>query len=95
MRCKICQSHVEKAFEATILDRYQETFYKCYHCGFLAAGDVHWLSQAYTNAINASDTGIVARNLWLYKIVSLIAYTLFGFRSRDIIGGGGKHKGAG
>ena len=63
--------------------------YKCERCGFLSAGEVHWLSQAYTNAINASDTGIVARNLHLYKIVSVIACALFGF-SKSVIGGGGE-----
>lgn len=89
MQCKICQSPVQKAFEATILERYLEPFYKCERCGFLSAGEVHWLSQAYTNAINASDTGIVARNLHLYKIVSVIACALFGF-SKSVIGGGAR-----
>ena len=89
MQCKICQNPVQKAFKATILERYLEPFYKCERCGFLSAGEVHWLSQAYTNAINASDTGIVARNLHLYQIVSVIACALFGF-SKSVSGGGGE-----
>lgn len=88
MQCKICQSPVQKAFEATILQQYLEPFYKCQHCGFLSVGDAHWLSQAYTDALNISDTGIVTRNLYLYKIVSVIAYALFGFRSKGVIRGG-------
>lgn len=88
MQCKICSNPVEKAFEAEILQKYQEGFYKCQSCGFLGVDEAHWLSEAYTNAINASDTGIVARNLSLYKIVSLIAYNIFGFRSKNVIGGG-------
>lgn len=91
MQCKICSNPVEKAFETEILQKYQEGFYKCQSCGFLGVDEAHWLSEAYTNAINASDTGIVARNLSLYKIVSLIAYNIFGFRSKNVIGGGGKH----
>ena len=60
-------------FFTQILHQYNEPFYKCQHCGFLGCDEAHWLPQAYKNAINISDTGIVARNLYLYKIVSCVA----------------------
>ena len=87
MQCKICHNPTQIAFETTILGHYKEIFYKCQYCGFLAPHNIHWLQESYTNAINASDTGIVARNLSLYKIVSVVAYMLFGFRSKHLGGG--------
>lgn len=87
--CKICGNPATKAFSTKILGRYDEAFYKCAHCGFLSAGKVHWLDEAYQEAINLSDTGIVARNLYLYKIVVCVAYFFFGFK-RNANGGGGE-----
>ena len=95
MQCKICQNPVQKAFEATILERYLEPFYKCERCGFLSAGEVHWLSQAYTNANpypnpnNASDPAIVPPTLPLNNPGSVIAGAHLGF-SKSVIGGGGR-----
>lgn len=77
MKCKICGTDTNIAFKATILGRYDENLYKCDNCGFLSVGEAYWLNEAYNEAINMSDTGIVARNLALYKIVSCVAYCCF------------------
>ncbi|RDU70500.1 methyltransferase domain-containing protein [Helicobacter aurati] len=83
MQCKICGKDAQIAFKAKILCKYDEDFYKCEHCGFLSANQVHWLEEAYKDAINISDTGIVARNLRLYTIVVCVAYLFFGFRNKE------------
>ncbi|RDU55499.1 hypothetical protein CQA37_03700 [Helicobacter sp. MIT 99-10781] len=91
MQCKICKQETQVAFNAKILGCYDEPFYKCAHCGFLSSGEAHWLDEAYKEAINLSDTGIVARNLHLYKIVACVAYFFFGFRNTLSGGGGAKY----
>lgn len=80
MQCKICAKETEIAFKARILQSYDENFYKCRHCGFLSVDNAHWLSEAYKDAINISDTGILVRNLRLYTIVVCVAYLFFGFK---------------
>lgn len=77
MQCKICQKTARKAFEARVLGRFDAPFYKCESCGFLFAKDPHWLPFAYESAINVSDTGIVARNLWLYKVAVCVMAAFF------------------
>lgn len=87
MLCKICHNPTLPAFNALILHRFDETFYKCPYCGFLSVDNAHWLNLAYKEAINASDTGIVSRNLYLYKVVTCIATLIFGL-NKKIMGGG-------
>ncbi|STQ87111.1 methyltransferase domain-containing protein [Helicobacter muridarum] len=82
MKCKICGEETKIAFRVMILQRYNEHLYKCQNCGFLSVGEAYWLSEAYKNAINISDTGILVRNLKLYTIVVCIAYLFFGFRKQ-------------
>lgn len=89
MRCKICQNKTESAFSARILNRFDEIFYKCPNCGFLSVNDAHWLPLAYSNALNISDTGLVSRNLYLYKIVVCIATLCFHFGKKATRGGAG------
>lgn len=85
MKCKICDADTEIAFIAKVLNKYNERFYKCSNCGFLSVGNAYWLDEAYKDAINISDTGIIYRNIILHKIVTSIAYVLFGFKEN---GGG-------
>ena len=87
--CKICGTQSRLAFFAQILHTFNEPFYKCQNCGFLSCDDAHWLPQAYKSAINITDTGIVARNLYLYKIVSCVAAIFFAMAKSEILTGGG------
>lgn len=87
MLCKICHNPAFPAFNTLILDRFDETLYKCPHCGFLSVDNAHWLNLAYEKAINESDTGIVSRNLYLYKIVTCMATLIFGFGKKAMGGG--------
>lgn len=80
MKCKICEGETKIAFKAKILEKYEEELYECNNCRFLSVDKAFWLDEAYKEALNLSDTGIVSRNLYLYKIVCCIAYFIFGFR---------------
>lgn len=77
------------AFKTTILKKYQVNFYKCEKCGFLQSEDPYWLQESYTEAINLSDTGILARNEYLRKIVTVLTFCFFGKSTKILDWGGG------
>jgi hypothetical protein len=61
--CKVCQSRLNRSHTAVVLGKYEAAYHYCDSCGFLCVHDPHWLDEAYSNAIAALDTGVVARNL--------------------------------
>lgn len=77
------------AFKTTILKKYQASFYKCEKCGFLQSENPYWLQESYTEAINLSDTGILARNEYLRKIVTVLTFCFFGKNTKILDWGGG------
>lgn len=89
MQCKICSHTTEQAFCTKILNRFDEYLYKCSNCGFLSYDFPHWLPMAYNEAINVSDTGLISRNLILYKLASIVAYSLLGKVCNILDWGGG------
>ena len=44
-------------------------YYECASCGYVQTESPHWLAQAYSSAINDSDTGIMKRNLYNRRII--------------------------
>lgn len=89
--CQICSETLSSAFRATVLGRYDVRYWYCQGCGFLCADEPFWLAEAYSQAINRADTGLVQRNLQLSRRLSLILYGLFGSQGRhlDLAGGYG------
>jgi hypothetical protein len=77
MKCKICSHPTRVAFTAEILRRYQGRYLKCDHCGFLFAEDPVWLADAYKEAINISDTGIMQRNLYFSRLTAVVLYFFY------------------
>ena len=77
MQCKICESETEKIFNSVILNKYPVYYFHCPDCGFLQTEEPHWLNEAYSSAINISDTGLIGRNLYYSKVVSVLTYFLF------------------
>lgn len=77
IQCNICRSPSNEIFEAEVLARYRVKYFYCPACGFLQTEYPHWLDEAYQDAINAYDTGIMARNLQLSRTVSVFLYLLF------------------
>ena len=90
-RCKLCQGSSRFIFQSKILSKYDVSYYVCGQCGFLFTEEPYWLEEAYTEAINRSDTGIVARNLCLRNVASVFLWRLFDHRGRflDYAGGYG------
>lgn len=91
MACKVCGGKSEKCFDAEILRKYNAGFYRCGDCGFLQAKDPSWLPEAYREPINVYDTGVLSRNLYLARLVSVVLYAFFGKRAKclDYAGGYG------
>ena len=77
MICKICESESAKIFSGLLFDRHKINYFKCNFCGFIQTEDPFWLEEAYKETINISDTGMVARNFNLSKILSGILFFYF------------------
>lgn len=75
--CKICNSEASLAFRGNVLSKYDVKYFKCTSCGYLFTEIPYWLDEAYKNPINISDTGIMMRNIYFSKIVSVILYFCF------------------
>lgn len=65
MTCPVCSEQMKFAFTAEVLRKYQARYEVCGACGFLRAHEPHWLDEAYSRAIAAADTGLLARNFSL------------------------------
>mgnify|MGYP000886289599 FL=1 len=62
MICRICDNNSEHFADAEILFKYKIKYYKCPACGFVQTEEPYWLEEAYTEAINNSDIGLLKRN---------------------------------
>jgi hypothetical protein len=91
MLCKICNNESLDIFKKTILNKYEVQYYKCTNCNFIQTEEPYWLDEAYKKTINISDTGLLARNIHLSKITSLIIYLFFNKKGKflDFAGGYG------
>ncbi len=76
MICPICSGAMTPVFTAQILGKYQAQYEVCRGCGFLRAHAPHWLSEAYTSAIAAADTGLVMRNISIACKMAGVLYWL-------------------
>jgi hypothetical protein len=61
-----------------VREKYRAEYFLCDNCGFLFVGNPTWLSEAYAEPINKTDTGYVLRNVYLSKKSLLLFYFLFG-----------------
>lgn len=59
--CKICGSQTDIFGTSKVLGKCTASYLQCKSCGFIFAEDPYWLSEAYANAITASDMGTVSR----------------------------------
>lgn len=62
VRCKICRSETTPTFRAQVLRKYEVQYFVCPSCGFIQTEDPYWIEEAYQNALNLTDTGLLARN---------------------------------
>ena len=62
MHCNICDNKTDFFADAEILFKYRIKYYKCAVCGFIQTEEPYWLEEAYSEAINFSDIGLLKRN---------------------------------
>jgi hypothetical protein len=89
--CPICQHQRYTCFESKILNKYDIDYFYCENCGLLQTEKPFWLDEAYSYAIAKTDTGLLARNLYISKVLSNIIFTLFDKNGKyvDVAGGYG------
>lgn len=66
--CRCCNSTTQPVFNGALLN-HQVGYFECPVCAYVQTEMPHWLDQAYAEAINDSDTGIMARNQSNARIV--------------------------
>jgi hypothetical protein len=71
--CRVCSSGTTQIFTGTLIGQ-QVDYFECTYCGYVQTEDPHWLDQAYAEAINDSDTGIMVRN---FKHASIVLSTMW------------------
>ncbi len=59
--CRICMQPSRFAFSQRLMGN-DVSYFDCPTCGYLQTEAPYWLKQAYSNAINDRDTGILVRN---------------------------------
>jgi hypothetical protein len=66
--CRCCGSLVKQLFSGQLIGQ-SVTYFECNKCGYVQTESPYWLDQAYADAINDSDTGIMLRNQLNARIV--------------------------
>jgi hypothetical protein len=75
MKCKICKNNSNIIFTATVLNKYNISYYQCNTCLFIQTETPFWVEEAYSDAISNLDTGILLRNIDISKkLSSLLPY---------------------
>lgn len=88
-RCPICTGATRVIFSATLLGRHTAEYSHCAGCGLLRTQRPHWLDEAYTSAIAATDCGLVQRNLANARVMTLVYAAAFDRTARFIDTAGG------
>jgi hypothetical protein len=91
VECRVCASELVIFGDAVVLGRHQAAFLRCDHCGSVAVHEPYWLDEAYSQAITASDMGLVERNVKLARITGVLISLFFNPAGRflDYAGGYG------
>ncbi len=87
--CSVCGTNMVKKFSARVLKKYEVNYFYCPMCGLLQTEEPYWLDESYDTAISDADTGLVARNIVISRILSRILYFLFDKDGRYLDVGGG------
>lgn len=77
MDCHICGTNAPLWEKATILKKYEVSYYRCPHCGFVQTEKPYWLEEAYSETIDAEDIGLLRRNLDNAAVVSRLVQVFF------------------
>ena len=74
--CRCCHNEIHPVFSGSLIS-FSVGYYECPVCAYVQTETPYWLDQAYADAINDSDTGIMARNQINARIV-LVTLLLLG-----------------
>ncbi len=74
--CRCCGGDTDFVFSGMLLN-HQVKYFDCSNCGYVQTESPYWLEEAYSEAINDSDTGIMARNQYNARAV-LVTMWLMG-----------------
>lgn len=74
MTCPICNQGMKPIFSSRVLGKYSAEFEWCMSCGFLRIANAHWLEEAYSSAIAATDKGLVIRNIDVARKLAVFLY---------------------
>lgn len=90
LACRCCNAPSAAVFSGMLLGR-RVAYFECSVCGYVQSEEPYWLDEAYKEAINVSDTGIVARNQSNAQIVlaTLVALRKLSGTVVDCAGGYG------
>lgn len=58
------------------MNKYEIQYFHCSTCGFTQTEEPYWLDEAYSEALSASDTGVMARNIFYSRISKVILFLL-------------------
>src|SRR5690349_21110797 len=89
MKCRICVNESLFFAQAHILHKYNIQYFRCNFCGFIQTEEPYWLKDAYINAINASDIGLVHRNIITSNLTKAVIRLFFNGDDEFIDYGGG------
>jgi hypothetical protein len=63
--------------KGTLLGTHEVTYYRCPACQFWCTEEPYWLDEAYTEAIDQVDQGLVQRNLTIARQLGVLLPRLF------------------
>lgn len=77
MACKICGGPTQVTHKGVILGKHEVAYHLCEVCEFCCTDEPFWLEEAYSQAIAATDTGLVQRNLAVARSLRMLLPRLF------------------
>ncbi len=89
MICGICHASSVKFGEAILIEKHHVLYYRCPNCGFVQTEKPHWLAEAYAEALQVIDVGVIHRNLRASAITSAVISLLFPGGKNFVDYGGG------
>ena len=87
--CSVCRSPSVDFGEAVILEQHLAKYYRCSACGFIQTETPYWLPEAYEEALQIFDVGIMQRNLATSRVASAVISLLFPSGEKFLDYGGG------
>ena len=84
MKCTLCEHDTVPAFSHEVRKKYRAHYVICPRCDYMFTVNPTWISEAYAQPINTTDTGYVMRNIYLSRKTLVLFSIVFGIRSVSI-----------